>query len=335
MKIRILIVCLMATLASLRGQGQLEDCTAMTALPVEDAIATIALDTPFLMGSVYTYCVEAEVTDFFVLNNMLLGQITVTNNDPTVTDLPASITVFNRSESDALTVVDQTGEGAELTEGDVYFIEVTANSVGSSTIAFVPTPAIAGLFPAQSVQARVIDPAALPVTWGADLTARPEGKLNRFSWSVTAQENVDTYELQREVNGRFETVEYIAPLGEDMLGEVFYEAFDQQLSQGARYRVRQQDYDGAFSFSNTIYVAPASGAGISIFPNPAQDFVTIQSPVSLSRVTLHNVLGSLIASYRGGSDRATIPVADLPAGIYLVATTDETGDRSVRRLRVR
>lgn len=59
---------------------------------------------------------------------------------------------------------------------------------------------------------------------------------------------------------------------------------------------------------------------IAVYPNPAQDAVTVQTP-GLQSVQLYNLSGALVLE----SGNATMDVSQLPAGLYFVKAITETG----------
>lgn len=73
---------------------------------------------------------------------------------------------------------------------------------------------------------------------------------------------------------------------------------------------------------------------ISIFPNPASDFITIDDEENVvHRVTFFNVLGKEMASY-DASSRKKFEMMDFQNGIYLVQLKDNQG-QILRTIRVR
>lgn len=75
-----------------------------------------------------------------------------------------------------------------------------------------------------------------------------------------------------------------------------------------------------------------------VFPNPAQRSVTIQQapgqPEQISRVSLHDLTGRVLASRKMRTQHTTLPVAHLPTGLYLV-TAHFPGGHLTQKLRVR
>ena len=73
-------------------------------------------------------------------------------------------------------------------------------------------------------------------------------------------------------------------------------------------------------------IVPEGNPGISIFPNPASDYFSVQSNSPVGSCELLNFIGQPILSVPSGNQTAcTIPVSTLPPGIYLVRIKNASG----------
>ncbi len=94
------------------------------------------------------------------------------------------------------------------------------------------------------------------------------------------------------------------------------------------YSVAVTDSNGCHNSSAAYTVNQLSGleniraADIRIFPNPAADAVHVQAP-SFVRVTLRDMNGKIACRYEGVS--LTIPVRQLPDGLFIMELTDQHG----------
>lgn len=60
---------------------------------------------------------------------------------------------------------------------------------------------------------------------------------------------------------------------------------------------------------------------INIFPNPANDLITISSDNLIEAISLYNVLGQEVISSRPNNNNQTIDIASLNSGVYIIKTT--------------
>ena len=125
----------------------------------------------------------------------------------------------------------------------------------------------------------------------------------------------------------------------DFRGWQFREARLDQLAPGKSYRVsaikvvRKAPYfsnSGSFYLDNMLAytssgIQPvATSASIKVYPNPANDWLKIQSEAPVEQVTLYNLAGSCVAM----SPDATIDVSSVPAGTYLLKIKTTEGEYS-------
>ncbi len=64
---------------------------------------------------------------------------------------------------------------------------------------------------------------------------------------------------------------------------------------------------------------------ISFYPNPAQDFISIESNERILELSIFSLTGQLIQQIEKPNTFSKISIADLKSGIYLIKTTDIYG----------
>lgn len=62
-----------------------------------------------------------------------------------------------------------------------------------------------------------------------------------------------------------------------------------------------------------------------VYPNPAQQQLTIEGDYRIRNVFVYNALGQLVDQVTGASSLMTLSVQDWKAGWYLLAIEEETG----------
>ena len=176
----------------------------------------------------------------------------------------------------------------------------------------------------------------LPVTWTKPLSYRSEDGYIHFSWGVADQRDVAGYTLERQTGDEFIGIHDI-PYVENGHDEVIYRTSISAPVTEGYYRIRQTDYAGTYSLSNTVHVPGTEAAGLRLFPNPVSDYVRFSiADKDINRLEVHNVAGRLVRAVdlgTYGNDR--ISVADLPSGVYLVSAKRSTGRVATQRLVVR
>jgi hypothetical protein len=114
---------------------------------------------------------------------------------------------------------------------------------------------------------------------------------------------------------------------------------DEKFFNKSYYRLKMIDADGKYLFSNILTANPVvSITKITIFPNPAKDFVNINigSKIrDIAHVYIRNISGSSIITkpyiLSRGNNSFLINVQSLPTGIYsiTVTTTDKQLNQSL------
>lgn len=97
---------------------------------------------------------------------------------------------------------------------------------------------------------------------------------------------------------------------------------------GGYYRALCFHQDGELIWQNPEYdacvitsVEEINDKGISVYPNPAMEIVTIDG-LEAAEVQIYNALGQLVKTVRDANE---ISVSELPQGVYLVRIADEEG----------
>ena len=328
MKIFYLLLFTGCFTTALTAQQTIDDCADGPALGLEEAFDEIVQDTPFVVGTTYSYCVEV-IVDGFINLPIPVADITATSS----TDmLPAIVRVTNVNNPGSTETLATSGDNYTIIYGTRLLIEVEAIMVGDLNLNFSPRVSVDG-FESRDVSARIVAPDAAPVEWADLLTYRQVKDTRVFDWSVSSQYDVATYELQRQTNEDFVTVAAIAPTLTE--GYQAYSLQDGVVTADAYYRVLQRDLDGAGSTSNTIFVPGYADERITAYPNPAGSSVRFQVPETMMSLSIHDITGRPIMSLTRAQLNAPVNTGDLATGSYTLVGLTETGNRVVSRLQVR
>jgi hypothetical protein len=88
-----------------------------------------------------------------------------------------------------------------------------------------------------------------------------------------------------------------------------------------------------FVFVDDIKVAQPSSINditaenntISVYPNPAKDFITVNSIATIKSVKVYNTVGQVVIEKLVKDNVAKIAISELKSGVYFVATETEKG----------
>lgn len=161
----------------------------------------------------------------------------------------------------------------------------------------------------------------LPVN-GIKLSASlVNGNTVILNWTVVQSGNSNGYEVERSSNGiKWEEI-YFSPNKADDLS-ASYTFSESSPSRGVLYyRIRETDRNGEISYSTAQKINPDSHTRISIWPNPVQDIMKLQTGAggaTTSQAFIYDLSGRMIreSNLKGGAN--IITVHDLQPGTYIV-----------------
>ena len=146
---------------------------------------------------------------------------------------------------------------------------------------------------------------------------------NSLSWTTASEVNNDHFEVERSLDGlNFEVIGKKKGAG-NSLTKIEYSFFDQNSPKGiSYYRLKQIDLDGKYTYSEICTVTNKGTEGVSFYPNPVRNDLTIDYYTDNSKpnsISVTDVLGKLIQVKTSFVDsKTTIDCSDLVDGIYFV-----------------
>lgn len=152
-------------------------------------------------------------------------------------------------------------------------------------------------------------PSALPVDLTVFNGART-GKTNTLKWVTESETNNRGFAVERSFDGNlFSEIGFVSGAG-DSEQTLNYQWLDRDLQKSGNYyyRLKQLDFDGVISYSETIVLkVEADGATIIVAPNPASNYLNISWTTESTKerhLTLFHPNGKLIAAI-GSLDATT------------------------------
>ncbi|MBX2817762.1 MAG: T9SS type A sorting domain-containing protein [Saprospiraceae bacterium] len=163
----------------------------------------------------------------------------------------------------------------------------------------------------------------LPVSWTNFDVQFIQPKVVEISWGTATEVNNEYFEVQQSQDGQnFRAIATIEGQGNDYQGGTY--AYVHQLVQEGNYyfRIRQQDLDGAMSYTEIVNVA-VGDKHYAVFPNPTTDVLHIIGNIADKSMYLIDSWGNVVRKTRGSK----IDVASLVPGVYsLVIENGQTKD---------
>jgi hypothetical protein len=143
-----------------------------------------------------------------------------------------------------------------------------------------------------------------------------------LNWQTASEINNDYFEIERSTDGEnFIPIQQVNGAGNS--SQILnYSTIDYSPFIGINYyRLKQTDFDGAFSYSDVKQVNFISSDVLRVYPNPAQNevFVQFNDEVVFDEITLTDVTGKIILVLNS-KDKSLIKmdISTLSKGIYLL-----------------
>ncbi len=157
------------------------------------------------------------------------------------------------------------------------------------------------------------------------------GRAVQLDWSTASETNNDFFTIERSQDtDDWEGIMLIPGAGNSS-SRLDYTVFDERPLYGlSYYRLRQTDFDGTYSYSNTVPVTLGEfDDRLTIYPNPTQDRIHVQgSPEELRAIKVFDSQGRNVTSQVRYAKRDTnsvvIDVSKLPIGIYNILTATKS-----------
>jgi hypothetical protein len=143
-----------------------------------------------------------------------------------------------------------------------------------------------------------------------------------ISWATSMEHLVDHFEVQKSAgNTGFQTIAKVNAVGESETPQ-YYTAEDDSPAPGYNYyRLKELDKDGKFYYTPVVSVNFDGAEGFEIFPNPADNYTTVQSPGDpIQEVNVFDVTGKLMQSIHTPSGLTTLKIntTDFPKAVYFI-----------------
>jgi Pregnancy-associated plasma protein-A/Secretion system C-terminal sorting domain len=188
-------------------------------------------------------------------------------------------------------------------------------------------------------------PAPLPIKL-ASFSVQQNEKNIVCKWETLSEESVANFVIERSMNGiDFESIETINAVG-NSIKKLYYQFIDtkaySQNSKQLFYRLKMNDKNGKFNYSNIVMVKLGEKQLMQLYPNPAKDVTTlniVNSSSSASNTTIQIVdyLGSILHQQKTvvaiGNNAILLNTARFPKGNYAVIVKSDTEIKTLKLIK--
>lgn len=154
-------------------------------------------------------------------------------------------------------------------------------------------------------------------------------KLNattaKLTWQTATEMNNKGFEVQRSFDGNYYVdIQFVNGAGNS--NDIKDYSFTDVPGRTGRvfYRLKQVDFNGNSKLSNIVSVLFGRQGIIKVYPNPAQQQVTVEGIDNYNRVQVLDATGKLVKEqYSNGQYQVSINLNGLKSGIYLLRLANE------------
>jgi hypothetical protein len=173
-----------------------------------------------------------------------------------------------------------------------------------------------------------------------DFSATSADGVVELNWTTAQESNSDHFAVLRSTDngGHWQILGNVAAQGYSS-SPFNYSFSDQSPASGVNeYRLLSVDRDGKSGYSITKVVRTNLISGVSIYPNPAKDYVNVSigsEMTSGASIRLMNQAGQTLAEKKlngAAGTTVTLPVSTYPQGNYLILVTAADGSKQINKL---
>jgi len=174
----------------------------------------------------------------------------------------------------------------------------------------------------------------LPVELVAFAARYVSGQGTALGWATASEQQAAYFgvESQDDPTAPWQEVTRLPAAGTSATTRQ-YRYLDARPLAGTRYyRLHQVDQDGTATYSASVAVQGEAAGELLAYPNPTSGLVHLRGPVAngaTARVQLLDAVGRIVA-HASGAAALDLPLAGLPAGIYVLEWDGGTGIRRQR-----
>ena len=226
----------------------------------------------------------------------------------------------------------------QSTAADLGACPLPLNALTINTITFTATA-----FPVDAVRIALATDAAMGASFteidaitvtGATLlrlnlvsfAAQQAGSDVTLKWITSSEINNDRFEIERSTDGRaFTKIGTVAAKNYEGQSDYQFTDNSQWASEKRFYRLKMIDKSGQNANSQIIKISSKPSAAISIYPNPAHDYINITGTTGVTEIQLADISGRVISSWKNTASSVSLKIGEVGKGVYMLRLISNNG----------
>ena len=138
----------------------------------------------------------------------------------------------------------------------------------------------------------------------------------QLNWAINPELKLRQFELERSADGV-----YFGSIATFTAGKINYQFIDLNNDRASGryfYRLKMTDPDEKNSYSNIVTINIPAHLFISLYPNPANNIVTINGSFGKGIISIINSAGQTVLSVNANTLPVNLDVSLLPGGLYVL-----------------
>lgn len=176
-------------------------------------------------------------------------------------------------------------------------------------------------------RAATLQASTLPVTWLSVTATEKDGRVV-VAWTTAQETGVDSYTVEKSSDGtRFSTLATVKAVGH-ATQPCAYALTDPAGGNGpAYYRIKEQEADGQFSYSNIVRASRGGAGDVRLLQNPVHEELRFAVSTDLvgEGYFITDATGKQVATGRIGAPLVTVSLTAPGAGVYYLVCGGEKG----------
>jgi Fibronectin type III domain len=159
----------------------------------------------------------------------------------------------------------------------------------------------------------------------SQFTAKANGNKTTLNWQTANETNAQNFDIEKSLDGKnFSKIKEVKANNTPSV----YQAFDDNFTESAYYRLKTNDLDGKTDYSKIVFVDKTKTKGIKISKN-TEGPLSIETDDIIEQVTLTNAVGQVLKTDKSN----LLLMDDIPMGIYIISVKTDKGFLSQKVLR--